>query len=69
MTNALVTFAVIAWLMQIALGWWQLQRFNRAFESLCQLGTVGVGRSGAGSNLAWYWRWRLMPNNESVAAC
>lgn len=46
MTSALVTFAVIAWLLQIALGWWQLQRFNRAFESLCQLGTVGVGRSG-----------------------
>ncbi|TQI81686.1 glucitol operon activator protein [Serratia fonticola] len=46
MTSALITFAVIAWLMQIALGWWQIQRFNRAFDRLCQLGTVGVGRSG-----------------------
>ncbi|GAA3579249.1 MAG: transcriptional regulator GutM [Gibbsiella quercinecans] len=46
MSSALITFAIIAWLMQIALGWWQLQRFNRAFERLCRLGTVGVGRSG-----------------------
>ncbi len=46
MTSALILFAVIAWLMQIALGWWQIRRFNRAFDQLCQLGTVGVGRSG-----------------------
>lgn len=46
MTSTLITCAVIAWLMQIALGWWQIQRFNRAFERLCQLGRVGVGRSG-----------------------
>lgn len=46
MTSALITIAIIAWLMQIVLGWWQLQRFNRAFERLCQLGNVGVGRSG-----------------------
>ncbi|KEY60178.1 transcriptional regulator GutM [Serratia sp. DD3] len=46
MTNALICFAVIAWLMQIVLGWWQIQRFNRAFDRLCQLGNVGVGRSG-----------------------
>ncbi|WP_099062629.1 transcriptional regulator GutM [Serratia sp. BW106] len=45
MTQALIIFAVLAWLLQIALGWWQLQRFNRAFDSLCQLGRVGVGRS------------------------
>ncbi|AHG19007.1 XRE family transcriptional regulator [Chania multitudinisentens RB-25] len=45
MTSALITFAVIAWLMQIALGWWQIQRFNHAFDRLCQLGSVGVGRS------------------------
>ena len=46
MTQALITFAVLAWLLQIALGWWQIQRFNRAFDSLCRLGAVGVGRSG-----------------------
>ncbi len=46
MTRALIIFAVIAWLMQIALGWWQIRRFNRAFDRLCQLGAVGVGRSG-----------------------
>ncbi|CAI1644074.1 DNA-binding transcriptional activator GutM [Serratia quinivorans] len=45
MTQALIIFAVLAWLLQIALGWWQLQRFNRAFDRLCQLGRVGVGRS------------------------
>ena len=46
MTQALITFAVMAWLLQIALGWWQIQRFNRAFDGLCRLGAVGVGRSG-----------------------
>jgi glucitol operon activator protein len=46
MTQALIIFAVLAWLLQIAFGWWQLQRFNRAFDGLCRLGTVGVGRSG-----------------------
>lgn len=46
MTQALITFAVLAWLLQIALGWWQIQRFNRAFDGLCRLGAVGVGRSG-----------------------
>ncbi|TPG62131.1 transcriptional regulator GutM [Ewingella americana] len=43
--SALIFCAVLAWLAQIALGWWQLQRFNRAFDRLCQQGTVGVGRS------------------------
>ncbi|MGC6388231.1 transcriptional regulator GutM [Ewingella sp. S1.OA.A_B6] len=44
-TSALIFCAVLAWLAQIALGWWQLQRFNRAFDRLCQQGSVGVGRS------------------------
>jgi hypothetical protein len=26
-------------------GGWQIRRFNRAFDSLCQQGRVGVGRS------------------------
>ncbi|PYA45175.1 transcriptional regulator GutM, partial [Serratia marcescens] len=46
MTQALIAFALLAWLLQIAFGWWQLQRFNRAFDGLCRLGAVGVGRSG-----------------------
>ncbi|MDR2289058.1 MAG: transcriptional regulator GutM [Serratia marcescens] len=44
MTQALIAFALLAWLLQIAFGWWQLQRFNRAFDGLCRLGAVGVGR-------------------------
>ena len=47
MTQALIAFALLAWLLQIAFGWWQLQRFNRAFDGLCQLGAVGVGRCGS----------------------
>ncbi|EFE95915.1 transcriptional regulator GutM [Serratia odorifera] len=46
MTTSLIILAAIAWLGQIALGWWQIQRFNHAFDRLCQLGPVGVGRSG-----------------------
>ena len=45
-TAALIFCAVLAWVAQIALGWWQLQRFNRAFDRLCLQGNVGVGRSG-----------------------
>ncbi|MGU0042663.1 transcriptional regulator GutM [Escherichia coli] len=30
---------------QLALGGWQISRFNRAFDTLCQQGRVGVGRS------------------------
>ncbi|BDZ88701.1 hypothetical protein VEE68_31480 [Escherichia coli] len=29
----------------LALGGWQISRFNRAFDTLCQQGRVGVGRS------------------------
>lgn len=42
----LITFAVCAWLLQIALGWWQLRRFNQAFDDLHLRGCkVGVGRA------------------------
>ncbi len=44
-TNTLILIAVTAWLLQIALGWWQVSRFNRAFELLCKQGNVGIGRS------------------------
>ncbi|TCP96500.1 glucitol operon activator protein [Cricetibacter osteomyelitidis] len=43
--NALIVIAVIAWILQIILGWWQITRFNKAFEQLCKLGKVGVGRT------------------------
>lgn len=45
-TSALIVCAILAWAAQIVLGWWQLQRFNRAFDELCLRGSVGVGRSG-----------------------
>ncbi|PWC12934.1 transcriptional regulator GutM [Brenneria corticis] len=44
--SLLITFAVCAWLLQIALGWRQLRRFNQAFDALYRQGnTVGVGRA------------------------
>ena len=46
MVSALITVAAIAWCLQLALGGWQISRFNRAFDRLCQQGRVGVGRSG-----------------------
>ncbi|POP46437.1 transcriptional regulator GutM [Superficieibacter electus] len=46
MVTTLITVAIIAWLSQLALGGWQIWRFNRAFDQLCQQGRVGVGRSG-----------------------
>lgn len=45
MMNALIALAAIAWLSQLLLGGWQIRRFNRAFDKLCQQGAVGVGRS------------------------
>lgn len=46
MISALIIVAALAWFMQLVLGGWQISRFNRAFDSLCQQGRVGVGRSG-----------------------
>ena len=46
MVSALITLAAIAWLSQMAMGGWQIRQFNRAFDTLCQQGRVGVGRSG-----------------------
>ncbi|CNH57531.1 DNA-binding transcriptional activator GutM [Yersinia aldovae] len=46
-TSALISIVIIAWVLQILLGWWQINRFNRAFDRLCQHSkSVGVGRSG-----------------------
>lgn len=42
----LIFIAIFAWVLHICLGWWQIYRFNQAFERLCQQGyRVGVGRS------------------------
>ena len=46
MVSALITVAALAWLCQMALGGWQIRQFNKAFDTLCQRGRVGVGRSG-----------------------
>lgn len=46
MVSALITVAAIAWLCQMVLGGWQIRQFNKAFDTLCQRGRVGVGRSG-----------------------
>ncbi len=40
MVTALIIVAAIAWLTQLAFGGWQIRRFNRAFDSLCQQGRV-----------------------------
>ncbi|BFU59429.1 MULTISPECIES: transcriptional regulator GutM [Rodentibacter] len=44
-TNSLILIAIIAWILQLLLGWWQVSRFNKAFSLLCQQGNVGIGRS------------------------
>ncbi|OOF59687.1 transcriptional regulator GutM [Rodentibacter myodis] len=44
-TNSLILIAIIAWVLQILLGWRQISQFNKAFSLLCQQGNVGVGRS------------------------
>ncbi len=46
MISSLIIVAAIAWSAQLALGGWQIVRFNRAFNILCQQGRVGIGRSG-----------------------
>ncbi|SUH13934.1 DNA-binding transcriptional activator GutM [Salmonella enterica subsp. enterica] len=59
MVSTLITVAVIAWCAQLALGGWQISRFNRAFDKLSQQGRVGVGRSGGRFKPGWWlpWRW------------
>ena len=44
-TNVLILLAVVAWVLQIALGWWQVNRFNQAFMLLSKQGRVGIGRT------------------------
>lgn len=39
-TNVLILLAVMAWVLQIVLGWWQVNRFNQAFMLLSKQGNV-----------------------------
>lgn len=43
--NSLLGVAALAWTTQIALGWLQINRFNRALASLSSSGRVRIGRS------------------------
>lgn len=43
--NTFIAIAIIAWILQILLGWRQITCFNKAFTALCKLGKVGVGRT------------------------
>lgn len=43
--NSLICVAALAWTTQIALGWLQINRFNRALASLSDSGRVCIGRS------------------------
>ena len=45
MVTALIIVAAIAWLTQLAFGGWQIRRFNRAFDSLCQQGRRPLRRA------------------------
>jgi glucitol operon activator protein len=44
-TTVLILIAVAAWLLQIAMGWLQIRRFNQAFAALPQDGRIGVGKN------------------------
>ncbi|MCW9733029.1 transcriptional regulator GutM [Avibacterium sp. 20-15] len=50
MINSLIIVAIIAWILQIILGWWQISQFNKAFEILCKQGNVGIGRTSGRFN-------------------
>lgn len=43
--NMFICVAGFAWLGQIALGWWQMTRFNEALAQLPAQGRIGIGRS------------------------
>lgn len=45
-TSLIILVALGAWTLQIVTGWWQITRFNRAFDELAKAGRVGIGRSG-----------------------
>ncbi|WP_231617094.1 transcriptional regulator GutM [Erwinia sorbitola] len=43
--NMFICVAGFAWLGQIALGWWQMKRFNHALAQLPTQDRIGIGRS------------------------
>ncbi|MDO4643742.1 MAG: transcriptional regulator GutM [Cardiobacteriaceae bacterium] len=46
LTTALLIVIIAAWVLQILLGYWQINRFNRAYTTLARDSTyLGVGRS------------------------
>lgn len=47
-TTALITFALIAWILQIGLSWLQIRRFNHAFTAMQKGAYLGVGRNKTG---------------------
>ncbi|WP_150539039.1 transcriptional regulator GutM [Actinobacillus vicugnae] len=49
-TTALIMFAIVMWLLQIAFGWLQIKAFNQAFIALSQKGKVTVGRNSGRFN-------------------
>ncbi|WP_392561490.1 transcriptional regulator GutM [Orbus sturtevantii] len=48
MTTALIVSALIAWILQIGLGWLQVKRFNHAFISMRKGSYIGIGRNSNG---------------------
>lgn len=47
-TTALITLALIAWVLQISLSWLQIKRFNQAFAAMQSGSYLAVGRSNTG---------------------
>lgn len=44
-TTALISLAMLAWVLQILLSWLQIRRFNNAFLTMRQGTYLGIGRS------------------------
>ena len=63
MVTTLITVAAIAWLTQLAFGGWQIRRFNRAFDSLCQQGRLASAVPPGALNHA---RLSLSPSMKTI---
>lgn len=44
-TSVLISIAIFAWVLQIAMGWLQIKRFNQALTNLPRNGRIGVGKN------------------------
>ncbi|WGE89523.1 transcriptional regulator GutM [Actinobacillus arthritidis] len=49
-TTALITLAIAMWLLQIFLGWRQVNAFNQAFMEISRKGKITVGRNSGRFN-------------------